>query len=227
MACFNPVSHVIFDVDGLVLDTEPLYTELFQDMVSKYGKTFTWEVKVQMMGKVAHDAGAVLIRELDLPITIDEYIKYYDEQCKIYLAKAQLLPGVERLVRHLHKHNIPIAVATSSDPDDYQVKTTNSKDVFALFHHAVVGGRNPEVKRGKPAPDIFLLCASKFEDSPPPEKVLVFEDAPNGVEAALAAGMQVVQVPDPRVDPKLLERATLAIKSMEDFKPELFGLPPF
>lgn len=107
------------------------------------------------------------------------------------------------------------------------MKTGKHKEFFSLFNHIVCGGSDPQVRQSKPKPDIFLICASRFADKPKPEQCLVFEDAPNGVKAANAAGMQVVMVPDENVPVELRQGADLEVNLLENVPLELFGLPPF
>jgi len=85
-----------------------------------------------------------------------------------------LFSGVDRLVRHLNKNKVPFAIATSSTKKSFELKTSQHKSLFSLFNHVVCGGCDPEVKNGKPAPDIFLTCASRFPDQPHPERVLIY-----------------------------------------------------
>jgi pseudouridine-5'-monophosphatase len=122
------------------------------------------------------------------------------------------------------RFQIPMAVATSSAQVSTEAKIANHKETFSKFHH-ITTGSHPDIKEGKPAPDIFLICAGLFDEKVSPASCLVFEDAPSGVSAAVAAGMQVVAIPDKRVSVDLMSSATQILYSMAEFKPEDFGLP--
>jgi pseudouridine-5'-monophosphatase len=160
----------------------------------------------------------------------EDFVYEYETCMKKNYHKISMMPGAERLITHLSSKNVPIAIATGSAKSGFEKKTSHIGDILRKpFHHHVYAGSDPEVKHGKPQPDVFLIAARRFDNPPKDMKnVLVFEDAVNGVKAALAAGMQVVFVPDKRLDlTKVTVKATQTIDSLENFKPELFSLPTF
>lgn len=133
------------------------------------------------------------------------------------------MPGALSLVETLKKKGIPMAVGTSSARNVFEMKSKKLQDFYTNFHSIVCGD---EVSQGKPSPDIFLECLSRFPTPPHPANCLVFEDAWNGVLAARAAGMQVVWIPDERTDVSIAatNEEVKVLASLTEFNPKLFGL---
>ncbi|KAL5279143.1 HDHD1.2 family protein [Megaselia abdita] len=219
---YNKVTHCIFDLDGTLIDSESINDEINSEIISKFGKTYSDELKFKIRGTTERKSISGIINDLELPISISDYLNEFHELCRQRYPNVALMPGAENLLRYLKSIGVPIAVATSSSMDMVRIKTTNYKELFELFNHIVSGSDDPEVKNGKPAPDVFLVAAKRFPCSPSPCNCLVFEDAPNGVTAGKAAGMQVVMIPDPRVPEEKTTHATIVLRSLKDFEPKDF-----
>jgi len=211
-------------MDGLLLDTEGIYTEVTQQLVGEYGKVFDWSVKEKIIGRRSIQAAEIIVESLDLPISPQDYL---DSRTDVLLEKfkdTKALPGAKEMTTHFSKLGISQALATSSSSPMFEAKFEKHKKWFSQFAQ-IVRGDDPELKEGKPAPDIFLLAANRVGVDP--AECLVFEDAPTGTEAALAAGMSVVVVPDPNMDHCHYKNASQIISSLKDFDPEYWGLPKF
>ena len=218
----GPIKAVIFDMDGLLLDTEGIYTEVTSIIAARYGRTFDWSIKQNIIGRGAGDLANYVVEALDLPITAEEFLVVREPLMRERFPTAKAMPGAQELVRHLKANNIPIAVGTSSSSQSFAQKTTLHRDWFALFDF-IVTADDPEVGAAKPAPDIFLTAARRL--GVVPEDCLVFEDSPFGVTAAKAAGMTAIAIPDAAMADARYAHADGIIRTLKAFEPGAFGLP--
>ncbi|KDQ13827.1 hypothetical protein BOTBODRAFT_361719 [Botryobasidium botryosum FD-172 SS1] len=243
----SQVEYVIFDMDGLLIDSYPIYTSAINTVLGRYGKKLTWDIKARIMGKSERQGSELLLSFFpDIDLTVDQYIKERRVLQDPLWSTTSLLPGAERLVNHLHAHGIPTAVATSSTRRNFDLKTSHLGSVFDLFRGNVVCSDDKQIApgRGKPHPDVFLAAARALERSVGDgdvgqagaeerlerSKGLVFEDAINGVIAGARAGMKVVWVPDPELKalyPPSEVIASAILDSLDDFIPQEWGLPPY
>lgn len=196
----------LFDMDGL-LDSEDIYTEVTNIILRRYGKpNIPWSVKAQLQGRPGPQAGQIFHSWAQLPIDHEQFLVEQKElQVKLF-PNTQPLPGVMDLLAGLKKRGVHMALATSSNRNNFKLKSEHLGELFQNFalEHQVLGD-DPRIPagRGKPAPDIYLLALSTLNKTleargqPPiePEECLVFEDSVPGVESGRRAGMQAVWVP--------------------------------
>ncbi|RFU25135.1 hypothetical protein B7463_g11199, partial [Scytalidium lignicola] len=217
---FPPVRACLFDMDGLLLDTEDKYTLCTNAILAKYNRPLLpWSIKAKLQGRPAVTASEIFHNFAQLPISRQEYAQELIEMQKQLFPTSQPLNGVEKLLDDLDSartkgapgegRKVHIALATSSHEETFKLKTGHLEELFSVFpKHRRVLGDDVRIKpgRGKPFPDIYLLALdlinSSLEEGEPkvkPEECLVFEDSVPGVESGRRAGMRVVWVPHPEL----------------------------
>lgn len=200
-------------MDGLLLNTEDLYTECINHVLAKYDKPpLPWSIKAQLQGRPAPAAAEVFQAWAHLPVAYPEYMAEVFAHQQRAFPSAKPLPGVPALLRELAStgsgdagHRVHIALATSSHEATFRLKVTNHHDLFSVFeeHRRVLGDdKRLAPGRGKPLPDIYHLALKTINDSLPEgeppitlEECLVFEDSVPGVESGRRAGMRVIWCP--------------------------------
>jgi len=234
------ITHVIFDFDGVILDTETIFYETNSRCLKQFGAEYNKDLKLGQMGRKLEEGVNWLLGQTGLDrkgVTIEAYLVLYKQILdELFSTKPREMPGAKRLLTHLHAHNIPVAICTGSASDEFRLKTCKCQELVKNVPLLVLAGDDPEVLRGKPSPDPYLVTMKRF--LPPPENpkhVLVFEDSVNGALSAIAAGNTTVMVPQDEFKPhnwnaisaELKPKLAEMLKSLEEFDPTKYKLPPF
>jgi len=187
----TPVRAVVFDMDGLLIDTERLVFQAMSDVAPRFGIEMDRGLFASMIG-LDHDTNVVQLKTRFGPdVQVAEFYKAVGVQFReVHDAEVALKDGVIEILDHLDLLGLPRAICTSSSHDSVQ-RHLGPHGLLPRFGAIVARGDYP---RSKPAPDPFLTAARALDVAP--EHCLALEDSHNGVRAACAAGMMTVMVPD-------------------------------
>ena len=187
------IKGALFDLDGTLLDTEPLYDQIEQQLVNEFGngENISEEIKLKMLGTPPLFNSKLLIDTYHINLTPEEFIKKRDELLIVPFRNCKFKKGA-RESTHKCKYDIGIkvAIATNLSKFNFENKTNHLKNWLNEDIDLVITGDDKRIKNGKPAPDIFILTAKELGLEP--HECIVFEDAANGVQAAISAGIGVI-----------------------------------
>jgi len=183
---------VIFDLDGLLIDSEVISYQLYQDLIKPYGYSFSIEDYTQnYSGKAARKNMDDIVTRFQLPISIEEGLNFVALKEKNYFQKGiPLKKGAKELLEYLKNHHYKIVLATSSTKER-ALMVLRQHHIDMYFDQMVFG---TEIKNGKPAPDIFIKACEKIKIKR--EDGLVLEDSEAGIQAAYLAQIPVICIPD-------------------------------
>src|SRR5213083_2400956 len=197
------LSAIIFDLDGVLADSEPWWNQIDAKLLTEYGVTYRGEYHQNVVGVSYRLAVQFYKKTFRLSVPTEEMMRCRGEiATEFFTNRVGLFPNVKEVLQELRKMKLHLAVATSSV--GASARPFLDRHQLAGFFKVIVTGE--EVERGKPAPDIYLCAAEKLNVSA--EKCLVVEDSLSGIAAGKAAKMRVAAIPDRRfVDPSKYQKA--------------------
>jgi HAD superfamily hydrolase (TIGR01509 family) len=210
------IEAVVFDLDGLLLDSEQVWDEVREAFTRERGGRWHEQAQSDMMGMSSTEWSRYMHDELGLPEPPEELNRLVVERMEErYRERLPLIEGAVDAVRRIGER-WPLGLASSSNRPliDLALELMGVADLFK------VTVSSEEVGRGKPAPDVYLEAARRLGARP--EKVVAIEDSANGIRAAKAAGMRVVAIPNPHFPPpgEVLAQADLVLESLAELTPD-------
>ncbi|HEX6507462.1 MAG TPA: HAD family phosphatase [Chloroflexota bacterium] len=208
------IEAIIFDMDGLLVDSEIYWEEARRDYSSDHDCEWTPQDELAVKGNNSAEWAEAIRRRCQLAVPPDVIIDGVVRRMRaLYDRRLPLLPGATEIVPQLAS-GYPLAIASSSPVTliEYVMTLAGLRDCFTVAVSA------DEVGRGKPAPDVFLEAARQLGH--PPDRCAVFEDSTAGIAAGRAAGMFVIAVPNPHYppSPEVLQQADIVLGSLTQFR---------
>lgn len=203
----------IFDMDGLLLDSERIYSEIWRETAKLLGYEMSYSQWYGLLGTNEETERQYLYSIYGADCPTDDFravrlriIDEYSDKHGFPIKK-----GVNEILSFLHENDVPTVVATSSERKRAK-KLLERSGIIRLFSDITCGN---EVALGKPDPALFLKAARKAETKP--EKCVVFEDSENGIKAAVRAGMAAVCVPDIQPPTEYVKEVATVLRSLDEF----------
>ena len=197
----------IFDLDGTLIDTEPIYFDAAETMINKYGngKKFDWDTKIKTLGSPELVTAKIIVDTFEVKLTPEEFLEKRNAITPEYFKKCPFIEGAKEITDKFKKElKFKTALATSSAKINFDYKTFNKKEWIKEDFDAIVLGDDKRIKNGKPAPDIFILAAKEIGLKP--NECIIFEDSIGGMKAAISSGAKIViGIPDPHLRDKAEE----------------------
>lgn len=207
---------VIFDMDGVLVDSEPMHSQAIINTLKDYGVAMTNEYCQQFIGSTTSHMCTTIVKDFKLTITPEE-LEIANHKAIQELVKKEgyiPIPWVKELIVNLHNHGLKLAIASSSAMEDI-LNVTEALGISQYFDKLISGATVPNPK---PAPDVFLKAAKELEVDP--ADCMVVEDSMNGTIAADAAGMKTIGFINPNSGYHDLSKAAVLIESFQyiDYK---------
>ncbi len=177
----------LFDLDGVLLDTEPIHEKAWQESAMVYGNKLTKNQLNSLKGKRRVDCAKEIVNLLDKCISINSFLETHQSIVSNLMRSPNTIEGAENLVRSFIKYKIPVALVTSSSRTSFNIKS-QSHNWLNIFEIKVLGD-DPEIKEGKPSPDPYLLAAKRLSVNA--LETWAIEDSISGMKSAIDAGCLV------------------------------------
>lgn len=206
---------VIFDMDGVIINSEPLHQKVEREIVEELGGKLSKEDIESFVGTTDYSMWSKIKEKFNLEASVEELIEAKKEKFMKEIDEVELVPNIMDFMISLYNEGYSLAIASSNNRKI--VDAVVNKFQLGEYMKFIISGE--EVKKGKPDPEIFLTAAKKMMVSP--ANCLVIEDATNGVKAAKAAGMKCIGLKNIDSGNQDLSEADLIIRDFNELTPDM------